>query len=106
MLAPTAFIQSTFNTIGAQIASLSKNRCYNNTYAHRAFSFESALLDAILLLQEGEARNVLVGGIDEMTDTLYEILKRLGTWRHALAGEGPILHCCPPLKLPIAIPNL
>lgn len=88
MLTPTAFIQSTFNTIGAQIALLSKNHGYNNTYTHRAFSFESALLDATLLLQEGEASNVLVGAIDEMTPTLYEILKRLGLWRNTLAGEG------------------
>ncbi|MCQ4872239.1 beta-ketoacyl synthase chain length factor [Butyricimonas paravirosa] len=88
MLTPTAFIQSTFNTIGAQIALLSKNHGYNNTYTHRAFSFESALLDAILLLREEEASNVLVGAIDEMTPTVYEILKRLGLWRNALAGEG------------------
>lgn len=88
MLAPTAFIQSTFNTIGAQIALLGKNHCYNSTYTHRAFSFESALLDAALLLQANEAQNVLVGAVDEMTPTLYEILKRLGTWRHAMAGEG------------------
>lgn len=88
MLTPTAFIQSTFNTIGAQIALQSKNHGYNNTYTHRAFSFESALLDATLLLQEGEASNVLVGAIDEMTPTLYQILKRLGLWRNAMAGEG------------------
>ena len=35
MLNPTAFIQSTFNTIGAQIALLLKIHAYNVTYVHR-----------------------------------------------------------------------
>lgn len=88
MLTPTAFIQSTFNTIGAQIAQLSQNHGYNNTYTHRAHSFESALLDAISLLEEAEAHHVLVGAMDEMTPTLYRIMERLRLWRHAMAGEG------------------
>ena len=47
LLNPTAFIQSTFNTIGAQIALILKNSSYNVTYAHRGFSFESALCCAL-----------------------------------------------------------
>ena len=35
MLNPTPFIQSTFNTVGAQIALLRGLHCYNTTYAHR-----------------------------------------------------------------------
>ena len=66
LLTPTAFIQSTFNTIGAQIALLTGNHSYNTTYVHRAFSLESALLDAALLVQEEEAQSVLVGAVDEM----------------------------------------
>ena len=89
MLTPTAFIQSTHNTVGAQIALLLQCHGYNNTFVHRGFSFESALLDAIMLLQEGEARNVLIGGIDEITDTSHEILTRFGLYRHgAVNGEG------------------
>jgi len=48
LLSPTAFIKSTHNTIGGQIALLGNHYCYNMTYAHRAFSFESALLDGML----------------------------------------------------------
>lgn len=88
LLAPTAFIQSTFNTIGAQIALLTGNHSYNTTYVHRAFSLESALLDAALLLQEGEASSVLVGAVDEMTPALEAILGRLGFWKKAKPGEG------------------
>ena len=39
-LAPTAFIQSTHNTVGAQIALGLKCKAYNNTYVHGAISFE------------------------------------------------------------------
>lgn len=88
LLTPTAFIQSTFNTIGAQIALLTGNHSYNTTYVHRAFSLESALLDAALLLQEKEALSVLVGAVDEMTPALQTILGRLGLWRKAKPGEG------------------
>lgn len=88
LLNPTAFIQSTFNTIGAQIALWCKNHHYNMTYVHRGISFESALLDARLLFAEEEARQVLVGAVDELTETAFRIMQRMGFWRHIPAGEG------------------
>ena len=90
LLAPTAFIQSTFNTVGAQIALLTGNHSYNNTYVHRAFSLESALLDSILLLQENEASSVLAGAVDEMTPALQAILGRFGLWKKSKPGEGAV----------------
>lgn len=87
-LQPATFIQSTHNTVGAQIAQLLQCTGYNNTFVDRGFSFESAVLDAILLLREGDASTVLTGGIDELTDDSYAILTRFGLYRHALAGEG------------------
>ena len=80
LLTPTAFIQSTHNTVGAQIALLLKCHGYNNTIVHRAFSFENALLDASLLMGEG-MDNILTGGIDEMTDDSHAILSRFGLFR-------------------------
>ncbi|MEO9069481.1 MAG: beta-ketoacyl synthase chain length factor [Ginsengibacter sp.] len=80
-LSPTAFIQSTHNTVGAQIALLLHCNQYNNTFVHKGFSFESALLDAIILLKEKESKNVLVGGIDELTDASYAILNRFGLFK-------------------------
>jgi hypothetical protein len=90
MLTPTAFIQSTHNTIAGQIALLLKCHAYNNTFTHRAFSFEHALLDAMLLLKEGEAAHVLLGAVDEMQDTRFKILERFGLYKkpagfHALS---------------------
>jgi 3-oxoacyl-[acyl-carrier-protein] synthase II len=81
MLPPTAFIQSTHNTVAAQIALMLKCHSYNNTFVHKGISFESALLDAGMLLKEGDANNVLVGGTEEMTDTAFKILTRLGLYK-------------------------
>ena len=52
LLNPTPFIQSTFNTVGGQIALLRHNHCYNVTYVNRSHSFEDALLDAMMRIAE------------------------------------------------------
>ena len=88
VLQPAAFIQSTHNTVGAQIALLLGCTGYNNTFVHRGFSFESALLDAVLLLADGEAETVLLGGVDEITETSRELLAGFGQYRRRFAGEG------------------
>jgi len=81
LLNPTSFIQSTHNTVAAQIALLLKCHHYNNTYVHRGFSFESALLDAMVRIKEGDAKTALVGGVDEITDTSHNLLRRFGQYR-------------------------
>ena len=93
-LSPTAFMQSTHNTVAAQIALMLKCHAHNNTFVHKGFSFESAVLDAIMLLRDEEATNVLIGGIDEMTDISFVILERLGMYKRkpvpglSLFGSG------------------
>lgn len=81
MLTPTAFIQSTHNTIGAQVALLLQCHNYNNTFVHRGFSFESALLDAMMLLEEDAADTVLAGAADEITDYSHALLSRFGLYK-------------------------
>ncbi len=76
-LTPTAFIQSTHNTVGAQIALVLQCNAYNNTYVHGALSFESALLDAQLLIQQEEATHVLVGGIDELGTEFVDAVRMM-----------------------------
>ncbi len=102
-LTPTSFIQSTHNTVSAQIALVLKCHNYNFTYVHRGFSFESALLDCFIRITSGESGTVLLGGMDEMTPNTFTILQRLGHYkmkpvnnlgllkdnsRGAIAGEG------------------
>ncbi len=80
LLSPTPFIQSTHNTVGGQIALLLGCHEYNYTYVHRGNSFESSLLDAMMMIGEQTADNILVGGIDELTDNSYKILQQLGIY--------------------------
>jgi 3-oxoacyl-[acyl-carrier-protein] synthase II len=81
MLNPTPFIQSTHNSIAAQIALIQKCTGYNFTYVHRGLSFESALLDSCMLLNEKAANTVLLGGADELTDISFKITDRLQHWK-------------------------
>lgn len=87
LLTPTAFIQSTHNTIGAQIGLMLQCNNYNNTFVHRGFSFESALLDAVMLLNEKEADNVLLGAIDEITNSSHAILSRFSLYRNGICSN-------------------
>lgn len=88
MLTPTAFIQSTHNTVGAQVALLLKCHSYNNTYVQRSHSFELSLMDARLWLIENPGSAVLVGAADELTDYSYALLERFAQFRNQWGGEG------------------
>jgi 3-oxoacyl-(acyl-carrier-protein) synthase len=85
-LNPTPFIQSTHNTIGSQIALLLQCQGYNQTYAQGAFSFENALLDAVLALSDEPELSLLVGGVDEITPTSHAIQRRFGIFRNATSN--------------------
>lgn len=87
MLNPTPFIQSTPNTIGGQIALLCQIHAYNVTYTHRGFSFETALIDAMMRINEGD-EHVLVGAMEEINETSHLIMKRMGLLKGVKTGEG------------------
>jgi 3-oxoacyl-(acyl-carrier-protein) synthase len=98
MLTPTSFIQSTHNTVGGQIGLMLHCHAYNNTFVHRGFSFEHALHDAMMLLEEGNTNHVLAGAVDELTPFSHAILERFGLFKQktgdaatakgTIAGEG------------------
>jgi 3-oxoacyl-(acyl-carrier-protein) synthase len=81
-LNPTPFIQSTHNTIGSQIALLLQCQGYNQTYTQGAFSFENALLDAVLELTDSPQQTLLVGGVDEITSISHALQKRFRIFRN------------------------
>ncbi len=84
-LSPTAFIQSTHNTIGGQISLGLKNHAYNMTHTQNSLSFEVSLLDAMMCVNEGK-KNVLVGAADEKIDFLTLLQPDLITATHPLAS--------------------
>jgi 3-oxoacyl-[acyl-carrier-protein] synthase II len=92
ILNPTPFIQSTYNTISSQIAINLKCHNYNSTYVHRAVSFESAMQDGLMQLDEGVAQHFLAGGIDEMTLTHLGIIRRQVHWKRSSASNLDLLN--------------
>lgn len=80
-LTPTSFIQSTHNTVAGQIALLTKCHSYNFTYVHRGFSFETALLDAMMQVESGDFADVLLGATDELTEGYLAVTRRMGFWK-------------------------
>lgn len=86
-VSPTAFIQSTHNTIGGQIALHLNCQQDNFTYANGGHSFENALSDAMLRINEG-AGQVLVGGADEMIPAVYDIVGNMSCGENSNLGEG------------------
>ena len=90
-LQPTYFINSTHNTVASQVATLIKCHGYNNTYAHKGVSFESALLDCLMQFETGRIKSALVGGFDELTPTVFDLTDREGYWSGgAVAGETSV----------------
>lgn len=85
-LNPTPFIQSTHNTIGSTIAMLLQCQGYNQTFTHRAFSFEHAVLDGIMALEENALETILVGGVDEVTPASHAIQNRFNLFRKKQAS--------------------
>ncbi len=91
-LTPTAFIQSTHNTVGGQIALGIKCKGYNFTYVHSSISFESSVLDAKLQLENNEATNILVGGVDELGPDTTELHKLVGHIKEGIIDTSNLLN--------------
>lgn len=85
VLNPTPFMQSTHNTITSTVALMLQCTGYNSTYTQNSFSFEHALLDALLQIEHKANQNILVGGFDEMTEDVSVIMSRLNVNSN---GEG------------------
>lgn len=86
------FINSTHNAVAAQISMLLKNQNYNTTYCHRSFSFETALLDALMIIEEDSSKQVLVGGIDECTPDFIHLHSYLNAWKKPLNNLDLLSH--------------
>jgi hypothetical protein len=71
VLTPGTFVQSTANAIASQLGLLHHNRGYNITYVNRGLAFESALLDAAMLVREHPGKSWLAGGVDEISAHNY-----------------------------------
>ncbi len=90
-LNPTPFIQSTYNALNGMIALHHNSHGYNTTYVHRGFSLENALTDAIMLLNDGDVQNALVGSFEEITAEHFIPKQKLGYWKKEKINSGDLL---------------
>lgn len=82
LLSPIPFINSGHNTLAGQIAQNNQIKGYNITYLQEGAALESALTDAMLLLEEGKSACVLVGAIDEYSELSFKIFSCLDEYRN------------------------
>jgi len=82
---PSAFINSTHNTLAGNLAILIGAKGQNYTFVHPENAFEHALIDANIGMEEGSFNNALLGGVDERIEILDSIYSQLS--QHKL-GEG------------------
>jgi 3-oxoacyl-[acyl-carrier-protein] synthase II len=90
-LNPTPFISSTYNAVNGSIALQTRATGYNQTFVHRGSSFESALYDAQLKLNESaQDTHILVGAFDEMTPEYFAVKSKIGYWKEDRNVDLPI----------------
>jgi hypothetical protein len=88
---PAIFIQSTHNTMSAQTAIYLKSNVYNNTVTDNQSSFELALDNAVVCMQDDDFQNVLVAACDEITPQLLDILGEISKFgKQEITGEGGV----------------
>ena len=80
-LTPTHFTQSTYNALSGAIALSLKCKNYNTTYVHRAFSFETGIIDAMMQIADDQSKRFLLGGFDETDIHNYTITQRVGYYK-------------------------
>jgi len=118
MLNPTAFIQSTHNTVAGSIALSIGCKKHNLTFSQLNASFEHSLLDGMLLMEDDESvNNVLVGAQDELTTENFDIYSNISKWKKdtkytnlyesntagSIAGEGAAYFVVSQEKSPVEI---
>jgi len=77
-LKPTAFINSTHNTLAGFLAIELKSKGQNFSFTHNDLNFEHALLDSIIRLENNEVNNVLLGAVDEISEQTHLIKEKIG----------------------------
>lgn len=84
---PTAFIQSTFNTLAGNIAQLKSTHIPNVTFVNRGETVANALRYAQVKLS-CDADNILYVSSDEKTELSETVLKKFHLSANGMYGEG------------------
>jgi hypothetical protein len=81
MLTPLNFVQSTPNAVAAQIGLLTKNHGYNITHLQSGLSFEFAMMDADMMINENPQNSYLLGAVDDISTNNYYTEEKAGWYK-------------------------
>jgi hypothetical protein len=81
LLTPINFVQSTPNSIAAQIGLLTKNHGYNISHLHLGLAFEFAMTDADMMLNENPLNGYLLGAADDISTYNYYFEDKSGWYK-------------------------
>lgn len=90
-LTPTDFVQSTANCIAGTLGLMGKVTGYNNTHVNQGLTFEAALLDALLLFEEGNTNCLLIGGGEENATANYNVAHKRGLIKKEVIDTSELL---------------
>ena len=90
LLTPGDFVQSTSSATAALIGMLNNNHSYNVTHVHRGLSFENAVIDAAMLLNENPSNSYLVGGADGVSSYNHHIDERGGWHKKEMVSNASL----------------
>lgn len=92
-MTPTSFIQSTYNSVNGWLALQTKSNGYNQTYVNRGTSFELALFDAQMFLNEVTTDSyALTGCLDEITPDYIKVKQKVGYWKQPAPNSLQLLN--------------
>ncbi len=86
-IAPTHFMQSTYNALAGLVALSINCMGYNNTHVNKGFAFETALQDAMMQLNENVSLNFLIGTFDQADSVQQLINTRIKHYKEELISN-------------------
>ena len=99
LLAPGNFVQSTPNAIASQVSMLKGNKGYNITHVHSGLSFENAILDAMMQIEEFPSNNYLLGAVDDISSYNFNIDNLAGWYKKELVSNKKLYETNSPSSL-------
>lgn len=89
-LTPTGFVQGSPNSAAGGLALMSTNDGYNITHSNKGLSFENCVLDALMLFEEGEASQLLIGSVEEISKAQFRIETLAGYVKNEKEAASPL----------------
>jgi 3-oxoacyl-[acyl-carrier-protein] synthase II len=90
-VAPTHFMQSTYNALSGLAALSIQCKGYNSTYVSQGVAFENALQDAFMQINENNSQSFLIGSYDEADETQYRTHLRAGYFKKELISSDTLI---------------